>query len=98
MDIVDIKTLEKKVRNLECPFCSYKAKFVSHYIKHVVNRHPLDKCPVCGYKGRNVLIHLSRQKDRVHRILYAIYGSSTKKCHQRPRKLMKIRSELWVDK
>ena len=90
-----VETLEKKVRNLECPFCPYKAEYVSAYIQHIVNKHPLDKCPACGYNGKNVITHLARQKDRIHRILYAIYGSSTKRRHQRPRKLMKIRSELW---
>jgi len=93
---LDPEELERKVKNLECPFCPYKAEHVSIFIQHVVRRHPLnDECPACSYKGREVLIHFSKRKDKVHEILWAIYGSSTKGHHQRPRRLMEIRSELW---
>jgi len=92
---MDVKELERKIRNLECPFCNYRTDSVNAYLRHVSEKHPLTSCPVCGFSGKNMLIHLSKRKDRPHRLLWALYGSFKKGNHSRPKKMMKIRDELW---
>ena len=97
LEILDLDTsvLEEKIRNLECPFCDYKANSVVGYIWHVTRKHPLTKCPVCGQKGKNIVQHLAKQKDRKHQLLWAVYGSYKRGGHRRSRRLMEIRNELW---
>ena len=91
---VDITVLEEKIRNLECPFCDFKAKSARGYVWHMMKKHPLKTCPVCGYRGK-VVQHLSRRKDREHQLLWAIYGSNRKGTKRRPKRLIELRIELW---
>ena len=87
--------LEDRIRNLKCPFCEYQAKSVRGFLAHVTGKHPLVECPVCGHKGKGVLIHLSKQNDRMHELFWVIYGSYKRGTHQRSKRLIKLRAELW---
>ena len=93
--ILNIETIENKVRELRCPFCEYTASTVSSYIVHVTKTHPLIECPVCGYRGKDILGHMAKHNDKLHMLFYAIYGSYGKGTHQRAKKLKKLRIELW---
>jgi len=92
---IDVYEFEKKIRNLICPFCGSKEAAPSKLIQHVIKHHPLTKCPACGFKGKDMVMHFAKRRDRAHELLWALYGSAGKGGHRRPRRLIEIRRELW---
>jgi len=71
----EIERIIEKIRKLECPFCTEKTKTFSGLLNHINSRHPIgNTCPVCGFKScKTVCLHLSKQEDRAHELIYAIY-------------------------
>lgn len=94
LQILDTYVIKQKLRNLECPFCSYKASNFSGLTIHIRSKHPLDSCPVCGYKGTHLSIHIGKRTDEAHKTLYIIYNTAGK--HGK-NKLRNLRRELFEE-
>lgn len=92
---LDAKEIRQKLRNLECPFCSYRANTFSVLVMHIRAKHQIDSCPVCGYSGTYLTKHLGRCSDELHELFYAMY--CTRGNHGRHGKLRDLRKELFEE-
>jgi len=89
---MQIQVMKEKVRNLECPFCTEKAKNFSGLLSHITSKHSINgQCPICDYSGRSIIIHMAKHDDEAHRLFYALYCQAGR----RRRSVREVRKELF---
>jgi len=91
----EVERIVEKIRKLECPFCPEKTKTFSGLLNHINSKHPIgNTCPVCGFESEKYLsIHLSKQEDRAHKLIYAIFCQ----IGRRRKGVRDIRKEIFGD-
>lgn len=80
MQLLSEEEFERLLRELKCPFCKKQFKSLPTLVRHAQIVHPLEECPACGSKLKNYSMHFAKREDRIHGLLWILYGGYGRKC------------------